>query len=133
MSEDIVRKLLMKNQAGLSKPELWKASKLSNKQVQATLNSMIRRKELLMHSGRVVLNNSDCLKALLLDISMGSIYSACNKFGIPKHDIKKEKMKAWIDTYVDCMEWKEGRLISKLKADIFDHADLHNIEEFLGK
>ena len=133
MSEYTIRSILQKNPAGLSRQELWKLSGLTNKQLQSTVSSMLRSKELVLYSGRLVLNDMECVKACLLDVNMENICSMCDRLDIARDDISEGRMKEWVDTYVDNMNWKDGRLVSKLQSDAWEISDLHNIKEILAK
>ena len=132
MSEDTIRNILKKNPCGLSRKELWKLSGLGNKHLQNTVSSMLRRKELVLYSDRIMLNDIDCVKACLLEVNMENICSLCDKLEIPKDEINENRLKDWVDAYVDNMDWKDGRLVSKLKKDIWEASDLHNIKEVLA-
>lgn len=133
MKKDRIMKLLLDNPAGLSKMELWKLSGMSNKQFGSEFNSMLRSKEIIRYSGRVVLNNLNCVKNCLLEINMENICSICERLGIPSEIISEEKMKAWIDSYVEAMEWKDGKLVSKINKGLWEVADLYDIREIMAR
>ena len=132
MSEDAVKRILSKNPAGISKKELLRLSGLESKQLQSIVRSMLHKKELVLCSDRLTLNDMKSVKACLLDMNMESIYSLCDTAEISRNEINKDRVKAWTDAHVESMKWEDGRLVSKLSSHEWDLSDLHNIKEILA-